>query len=403
MNAKLRFYRKVTVTTLITLVLMSTFSASVFGLNANIPDPPTRPNSTGPLSGVVITYGGGVLVLSEPQPNVVADRNKALGKIEQTNEKKTVTIVEEADWSLSMTGPVSNSEMQGILEAIRDLKPPRKITLSYDLQGKDDERRSWTQTGTVYEVVHYKIYIVRQAVPAQNELIGIMVVERPVSLQVKMDSEDCPEPKPVVQVIGADPLEGFINSIIGFFRWLFVDLPNDLGLYSFGTVKVYSGGEIAGVLHLRSGESKTIKLPPGSYSAKALVHVFGMPFEMDISDVEADVPILLTVNLATVEYVEIISLIILLIIFFLILIKIFRKYEVINRVFRRKRSTSLLASTEGKRPESYAAKADEAAQAKEAAKSERVAQAKGSSKADEAAKAKGSPKADQAAKADQSL
>ena len=382
---------------LISLILLSTFTGSVFGLISDLPDPPARPNTVDAVSGVGNTYGGGVLVIADPQPIVVAARNKELGRIEQTNEKKTVKVEEKSDWGLSMTGPVSNSEMEGILAAIRDLRPPRKVTLTYELQGKDDERRSWTQTGTVYEVVHYKIYIVRQAVPAQNELIGIMVVERPVSLQVKMDSEDCPEPKPVVQVIGADPLEGFINSIIGFFRWLFVDLPNDLGLYSFGTVKVYSGGEIAGVLHLRSGESKTIKLPPGSYSAKALVHVFGMPFEMDISDVEADVPILLTVNLATVEYVEIISLIILLIIFFLILIKIFRKYEVINRVFRRKRSTSLLASTEGKRPESYAAKADEAA------KSERVAQAKGSSKADEAAKAKGSPKADQAAKADQSL
>jgi hypothetical protein len=74
------------------------------------------------------TYGGGVLVLSEPQPNVVADRNKVLGKIEQTNEKKTVKVDEKADWGLSMTGPVSNSEMQGILDAIRDLKPPRKIS-----------------------------------------------------------------------------------------------------------------------------------------------------------------------------------------------------------------------------------------------------------------------------------
>ncbi len=80
------------------------------------------------------TYGGCVLVLSEPQPNVVADRNKVLGNIEQTNEKKTAKFDEKTDWGLSMTGPVSNSEMQGILEAIRDLKPPRTIPLSYDLQ-----------------------------------------------------------------------------------------------------------------------------------------------------------------------------------------------------------------------------------------------------------------------------
>jgi len=388
LNTKPRFYGKVTVTTLITLVLMSTFSASVFGLNSNLPDPPTRPNTTGPLSGVGGTYGGGVLVLSEPQPNVVADRHKALGKIEQTNEKKTVTIDEKADWGLSMTGPVSNSEMQGILEAIRDLKPPREITLSYDLQGKDDEKRSWTQTGTIYEITQHKIYVVRQAVPAQNELVGIMVVEKPVSLQVKLDSEDCPEPKPVVQVIGVDPLEGFINSITGFFRWLFVDLANDLGLYSFGTVKVYSGDEIAGVMHLRSGESKTIKLPPGSYSVKALVQVFGIPLEMDAGNVAADVPILLTVTLTIVEYVEIILFIIVVFVLFWILRKIFRKYQVMDRVFRRKRSTSLNVSTEGKRPGSYAAKAKQTTQTKQVSQAKQASQTKQATKANQAAKAK---------------
>ena len=366
---------------------MSTLSASVFGLNANIPDPPTRPNTTGPLSGVGRTYGGGVLVLSEPQPNVVADRHKALGRIEQTNEKKTVTIEEKADWGLSMTGPVSNSEMQGILEAIRDLKPPRKITLSYDLQGKDDEKRSWTQTGTIYEITYHKIYVVRQTVPAQNELIGILVVERPVSLQVKLDSEDCPEPKPIVQVIGVDPLEGFINSIVGFFRWFFVDLPNDLGLYSFGTVKVYSGGEIAGVLHLRSGESKTIKLPPGSYSAKALVHVFGIPFEMDIAYVAADGPILLTVDLTTIEYIEVILIIILATVLFLILRKLFRKYAIMNRILRRIRPTSLPVSTKGERLGSYTVKADRAAKSDEAARAKEGTKADRAAKSDEAAQA----------------
>jgi hypothetical protein len=183
-----------------------------------------------------------------------------------------------------------------------------------------------------------------QAVPAQNELVGIMVVEKPVSLQVKLDSEDCPDPKPVVQVIGVvGPIEGFINSVTGFFNWFFVDLPSDLGIYVFGIVKVYSGGGIAGVLHLRSGESKTIKLPPGSYTAKALVQVFGIPIELDAGNVAAEVPILLTVTLTTVEYVAIILVIILIVIvvvvLFWILRKIFRRYHVMERVFRRKRST----------------------------------------------------------------
>lgn len=306
-----RYYRKVLVVSLISLILVSTFSASVFALNTELPEPPTRPNQVGAVSGVGDTYGGGVLVIAEPQANVVADRNKELGKIEQTNEKRTVEVKEKADWGLSMTGPVSNSEMQGILAAIRDLKPQREIKLSYDLQGKVDERRSWKQTGTVYEVTHHKIYIVRQAVPAQNELVGIMVVEEPVSLQVKMDSEDCPDPAPVIQVIQVG--DGLIDSITGFFRWFFIDLPSDLGLYVFGTVKVMSGGGIAGVMHLRSGESKTIRLPPGSYSAKAIVKIFGFPIEMDVGSISADVPILLTVTLLTVEYIAIIIVVVIIV------------------------------------------------------------------------------------------
>ena len=356
------------VVSLISLLLLSTLGFPVFALNSNIPDPPTRPNTVGPLSGVGGTYGGGVLVFSEPQPDVVADRNTVLGKIEQTNEKKTVKVEEKADWSLSMTGPVSNSEMQGILDAIRDLKPPRKITLPYDLQGKDDEKRTWTQTGTVYEVTHHKIYIVRQTVPAQNELVAIMVVEKPVSLQVKMDSEACPDPNPVVQVIAVDPVDGFINSVSGFFNWLFVDLPSDLGLFVFGTVKVTSGGGIAGVLHLRSGESKTIKLPPGSYSAKALVQVFGIPLEMDAGTVSGDVPILLTVTLTTVEYMIIILVIIIIIIVVFVILwilrKIFRRYHIIDRVFRRKQFAA-----------SQAKQATQATQAKQATQTKQGANA----------------------------
>jgi len=52
-----------------------------------------------------------------------------------------VKVEEKADWGLSMTGPVSDSEMKGILDVISDLRPPRKVTPSYELQGKDDERR----------------------------------------------------------------------------------------------------------------------------------------------------------------------------------------------------------------------------------------------------------------------
>jgi hypothetical protein len=248
-----------------------------------------------------------------------------------------------------MTGPVTNSEMEGILAAIRDLRPPSKVTLEYEMQGKDDERRKWTQRGTVYEITQYKIYIVRQAVPAQNELVGILIVEKPVSLEVKMDSEDCPDPKPVVDVPQTGG--GFLEAIGNFFHWLCVDLPSDFGLYVFGTVKVYSGGGIAGVMHLRSGESKTIRLPPGSYTSKAVVRIFGISTEFDVGKVSAEVPIILTVTLTTIEYgaiiLVIVIIIIVIIVLYMILKRIFRRYHVKEKIFRKKKSTPQAESPEG--------------------------------------------------------
>ena len=341
MSTNFHAFRKILVLCLISLILVSAFSVPVFAVITDMPDPPTRPNTVGAVSGTGNTYGGGILVIAEPQANVVADRNKELGRIEQTNEKKTAKVEEKSDWGLSMTGPVTNDEMQGILAAIKDLRPDRKVTLTYEMQGKDDERRLWTQTGCEYEVVHHKIYVVRQAVPAQNELVGIMVVETPVEVKAKMDSEPCPDPKPVVVIPQTGG--GILDAIGGFFHWLLVDLPNDLGLYVFGTVKVYSAGAIAGVMHLRSGESKTIKLPPGSYTARAEVRIIGIPLEFDVGRASADVPIILTVFLDTVEYgaiiLVIIIIIVVIVVLYMILKRVFIRYHVKERIFGKKETT----------------------------------------------------------------
>ena len=41
------------------------FMGVVLGLETDLPDPPTRPNVVGPLSGSGGTYTGNVLVISE--------------------------------------------------------------------------------------------------------------------------------------------------------------------------------------------------------------------------------------------------------------------------------------------------------------------------------------------------
>jgi hypothetical protein len=325
-------YAKLVVLSFLLLLFSSFFRYTAFALINDLPEPPTRPNTQGAVSGVGNTYSGNILVIEEKKPNALQGRDKVLGEIICSNEMRTVEVEEESDWGLSITGPLTEGEMQGVLDAIKDLRPPKKIKMSYELQGNVNEKRKWTHTGTFFEVTHYKIYIVRQAVPAENEFIGVLVVEEPVEpLQVNMVSEACAQAQPKVDVPSEDMIQGFIGSLTDFFHRLFVDLPNDLGLYVFGTVKVYSAGGIAGVMHLRSGESKTIALPPGSYNAQAVIRVFGIPFELSVGNVAADVPILLTVTLLTVEYGAYVLGVVVIIIIIIIVYKIVKRIRTPSR------------------------------------------------------------------------
>jgi len=298
---------------------------TALALNTELPPPPPRGTFVGPLIATN-AYSGGILVVAKPKRTIEADRDDhVLGRIVCSDDKRTVEVEEKAEWGLSLMGPVSEEQTEGIIEATKDLRPPERVVkLTYDLQGDKEKNRTWTHTKTKFEVSEYEIYAVREVSPAKNELIGILVVEVPTALVVDMTETGCPaQGKPKVDVPPTG--EGFLDSFGKLFRRIFVDLPNKIGLYTFGTVKVVSSGGTYGAAHLRSGETASFGLPEGSFTVRALVRIIGIPIEWSIGSVTG--PAILIVTLTAVEVGAYILVIV------LIVIVIFVVYKLLRRAF----------------------------------------------------------------------
>ena len=148
-----------------------------------------------------------------------------------------------SDWGLSLSGPITDEQTDGILEAIRALRPPKKALLlqeGFTYQSRKGWKRVWMATGVVYTHIHYRILLVRQAVPAQNELIGYISVEIPRKFVVRMDEQPHPvaeSPKEEVFSYPKSPLEKVLEKL----RRL-IPKPPDEGfwrLFKYGEVKVY--------------------------------------------------------------------------------------------------------------------------------------------------------------------
>ncbi len=312
------YSRKLLSVVVVLLVWLCQFSACA--LVTNLPKPPDRGQFTGNLGNEARDYSGGIVVMPERQKDLVIKKNETIGTIVCSDAKRTVEVKEKADWGLSLTGPLDDDEVKGILEATKDLRPSKGEIFEVELQGDKDENRTWTHSVTI-KVIHYKIYAEREA--GKNELLGIMVVEEPLRVDPKMKSTPCPpDPKPKVKVPRTG--DGFIGTIDRFIKSIFVDFPNRIGLFSFGTVKVYSGKVVHAAAHLRSGDSVEMRLPEGSYVARALIRIIGIPFEWKIG--EADGPVILVITLTSVEIFAYIVAIVVFVIIIYLIYKLLRRF-----------------------------------------------------------------------------
>jgi hypothetical protein len=283
------------------ILLALLLGSPVLALQQDLPDPPDRGQFVDPFDpDDFFPYAGDIIFVPVRKPDIELGGSGFLGVIECKVAEKPVEIEEESEWGLSVTGPLTDAEMKGILEGIKDWRPPRRVTLTAKLIGEEDLNITWTHVKTLAKVIHYEIYAVRPRPAPQNEFLGVMIVEEPYFLDIKPEIEECPpDPKPKVDVRGRSFLTGIFRPFSRFFRWLFVDFPGGIGLYQFGIVRVYAGEAATGVAHLRSGESVTFAIGEGPHVVRALVRVVGIPIEWNVGPAQG--PGTVTVTLATVE------------------------------------------------------------------------------------------------------
>jgi hypothetical protein len=199
------------------------------------------------------------------------------------------------------------------------------------MDGKAGFKREWTLAGITYEHVRYRIMAVRQAVPAQNELIGYFDVHTPKKLEVQLKENPHPAgaapgiaipPKPAKliqgykfqRVPGAPPIDALLpdwrKKVDVQPQWwerVFSSLsPPENGhpiFLNLEGVMVHSLGGLVAASHVRFGETATFKLPPGSYEAKARVGVLGVPITMSVGNAAAADPILMLVTIQAMEII----------------------------------------------------------------------------------------------------
>jgi hypothetical protein len=223
-----------------------------------------------------------------------------------TDGTKTISKQYKTEIGESISGPLSNDQTLGIIDAIKSVRPPPTVNLSVSVSGDPTKNTTYTLTGVNWAITTYSIWVITQAgPPAQEQRVGYIVKAVPVQPPiVNVTAGPCPvnHSTPNVQYG-----EGFHSDPNAWLYQPFIQVlspPNDgvWPFFQYGVVKVYSGGAIAAVSSIRPGENATFLLPPGTYSASADVVLFGIPFSISSGSVTSPpgaTAIILTVTLTT--------------------------------------------------------------------------------------------------------
>ncbi|MDA4121124.1 MAG: hypothetical protein OK404_01805 [Thaumarchaeota archaeon] len=263
---------------------MSGFVMAVFA-SPPLPNPPDRSNPAntvnGPLKGPGLKgpYTGGVLVKTEAPVVVVSPASEPVAEFDCAAGTKTIMKTFPITTGMSLSGPLSNSQTSGVIEAFNDVKPKDKtVTLTATVSGDPTLIITYTLTGITYTRTIYDVYVITQAAPAIEQLAGFIVVDTPKSLQIDKTSTPCANTGQPMVVLGKDwhlndTGPGFFDN---FFR-IFI-LPDD-GLppfFDYGKVYIYSGGSIYGGTDVRPGETVTFEVAPGTYTVSGDIGIFGI-------------------------------------------------------------------------------------------------------------------------------
>ncbi|MBI3841081.1 MAG: hypothetical protein HY297_03885 [Thaumarchaeota archaeon] len=250
-------------------------------VKADLPDPPPPGTTAGPQAFTGGPYTGSVLLKKVTQPDI----DKPVGKVMGTITCQAISQLykfgkAKSELGVSVQGPISDAQTQGIVDAINAVRPPKEVDLgTYVMEGSPTEIRTWTWTSTTYKHVHYEIWVVQDAgPPAVNRLVGYINTETPDHANVDMTSDPCPATavpgSSVIPVPGPSPVDSFFD--------IFFPLPDDgfQPIIGYGKVTVTGNGGTAGAGLVRPGETITFRLPAGSYTAQADMEFFGLHFSV---------------------------------------------------------------------------------------------------------------------------
>jgi hypothetical protein len=299
--------------TLVAALFVLMFAGSS-ALAFTLPNPPA-PNTTvnGPLKGTppVSSFTGGVLLQEDQNSHPVEPHNDFLAKFECVAGSQIVSKTIPSQFGQSIQGPISNDQTQGIIEAIKSVRPEKAVTLSTTVSGAADVVTTWTLTGIKFHETSYNVYVITQASPAIERLVGYIVKWVPEALITNSTTTPCPNPAPIGTVVIGDGWDHTTGPAPpetpspGFFD--FFTLPDDswFGIITYGKVNVYSGGALVGGTDVRPGEKVMFELPAGSYSVSGDIGIFGVHFTIpggSFSSGPADF-VILSVTLSVEEFV----------------------------------------------------------------------------------------------------
>ena len=308
------------------LLLMALLLAPAAAVALDLPAPPdpSDPANTisGPLPGPYTgPFAGGVLMKAQPPVATTKAANEVIATFECVDATKTVSKTVKSETGMSIHGPISDAQTQGIIDAFNSVRPPKSVVLTTVVTGHADKIDTWTLTGITFQQTTYNIYVITQASPAMERLVGYIVVALPTGLVTKDDQTPCPDPAPGPMIILGD---GFHlvpapqDPVGGFFDVFFeiTSLP-DNGIqpfFQYGKVNVYGNGGIAGTTNVRPGETIQMELPPGTYNVQADVGVFGLHFNVDGGTFTSQNPVVLSVTLSVEALVYTIIIVIILVV-----------------------------------------------------------------------------------------
>jgi hypothetical protein len=290
------------------LLLMLLSSSDAVALT--LPNPPDRSATANNQNGPSLpspngqSFPGGVLLVKDGSSSQVASTKEFVAEFACRGGSRTVTKQAKTEIGESLSGPISNDQTAGIVAAIDSVRPSKTVSLSTEVIGGGYWDIIYTLTGIIYNVTTYSVWTTTQPSPTAEQRVGYIVVGVPVQLQIVNAKPDSG---------GAICTSSWNKFGAGFtpdpLAWLYQPLIPDDGvapIITYGTVRVLSGGDVAGAASIRPGENATFLLPPGTYSAVADVVLFGIPFGVSsgtYSSPQGAVAAQFTVSLTSAEYI----------------------------------------------------------------------------------------------------